>query len=186
MADPPWKQKAGTLRGREGFLDAGGASADLPYRTMTVAEISALPVSDLAESDAHLYLWTTNRYLEDAFGVARAWGFNYSTTIVWDKAPIGDGLGGAWGINTEFCLFCKRGRLPAIGSVGRTCFSWKRRYKNGHPQHSAKPVAAQDQIEQISPGPYLELFARSQRLGWDSWGNEALEHVEIPTTAAIP
>ena len=84
VADPPWRTMAGPLNGREGFGDATGASRPLPYPTMTVDAIKALQVP--AANDAHLYLWTTNGYLRDAFDVARAWGFEYSTTLVWAKA----------------------------------------------------------------------------------------------------
>ncbi len=91
VADPPWPQKGGgSLKGREGFLDAGGPSLALPYHTMTVEEIAALEVP--AGPDAHLYLWTTSGFLRDAFRVVEAWGFRYSTTLVWAKAPIGHGL----------------------------------------------------------------------------------------------
>jgi N6-adenosine-specific RNA methylase IME4 len=91
---------------------------------MTVDEIAGMgcPAAD----DAHLYLWTTSGFLPDAFRVMAAWGFAYSTTLVWAKAPIGHGLGGAYGIATEFVLFGRRGRLPAMGRVGRNWFTWKR------------------------------------------------------------
>lgn len=172
VADPPWPQKgAGALVGREGFGDATGASKPMPYSTMTVAEIAALPVAGLAAADAHLYLWTTNGFLRDAFDVIEAWGFRYSTTLVWTKAPMGGGLGGAYGISTEFLLYARRGRLPERQRVGTTWFAWKRRYDaRGKPLHSAKPPPALDVVESVSPGPYIELFARERRLGWDSWG----------------
>lgn len=180
VADPPWEQKAGTLKGREGWYDAHGKSRDLPYPTMTVNEIAALPVSDLAEADAHLYLWVTNKYLPDAFSVATAWGFRYSTALVWCKKVMGQGLGGAFGIDTEYVLFCRRGSLAHHGRVIGTWHQWKRAYdERGKPKHSAKPPQFLDLVEQVSPGPYLEMFARRQRLGWDTWGNEALNHVDI-------
>jgi N6-adenosine-specific RNA methylase IME4 len=172
VADPPWPQKGGgTLRGREGFLDAGGASDPMPYRTMTVADITALGCP--AAPDAHLYLWTTSGFLAAGFEVMAAWGFAYSTTLVWAKAPIGHGLGGAYGIATEFVLFGRRGTLPARKKVGRNWFQWKRPYdQRGKPRHSAKPPEFYAMVEQVSPGPYLEMFARDYRLGWDGWGDE--------------
>jgi len=173
VADPPWPQKGGgSLMGREGFLDAGGKSLPLPYKTMTIDEIAALPID--AAPDAHLYLWTPSGFLPDAFRVVAAWGFRYSTTLVWAKRPIGFGLGGAYGIATEFVLFARRGKLPAIGRVGRNWFDWKRPYdKRGKPRHSAKPPAFFDLVQTVSPGPYLEMFARDSRPGWDAWGDEA-------------
>jgi N6-adenosine-specific RNA methylase IME4 len=188
VADPPWDVKAGppsgdyaVVNGSQVWNLSSSKSRDLSYPTMGVAEIEALPVSDLAESDAHLYLWTTNGYLPQAFGVLRAWGFTYSTTIVWAKTPFGGGgLGGKWRITTEYLLHATRGSLPALGHVIGTWFHVKREYdERGKPQHSRKPSFFLDQIEQVSPGPYLELFARRQRLGWDTWGDEALEHVEM-------
>lgn len=184
VADPPWDVMAGPLSGREGFGDATGASRPLAYPSMTVDQIKAMRVSDVASKNAHLYLWTTNGYLRDAFDVAAAWGFNYSTTLVWAKNPMGDGLGGAYGISTEYCLFCRRGKLPTRRNIGSTWFNWKRRYDlRGKPMHSAKPEAFIWTVEQVSPPSYLELFARENRLGWDSWGNECLS-VELPLEAA--
>jgi N6-adenosine-specific RNA methylase IME4 len=174
VADPPWEQKAGTLRGREGFLDCGGKSADLPYPTMTVAEIAALPVYDLTEQDAHLYVWVTNKYLPRIFDVLAWWNFTYSTTLVWCKKPMGGGLGGKFGVTTEFLIHATRGSLAATGRVTGTWFDVKRQYLNGKPQHSAKPEFFLDLIEQVSPGPHLEMFSRRARLGWDTWGDQAL------------
>jgi N6-adenosine-specific RNA methylase IME4 len=176
VADPPWPQKGGgSLRGREGFLDAVGRSKPLPYAILSLDEIAALPVADWAATDAHLYLWTTSGFLPAAFDIVRAWGFTYSTALVWAKAPIGHGLGGAFGIATEYVLFARRGSLPALSKVGRNWFTWKRPYdERGKPRHSAKPTGFYDMVEQVSAAPYLEVFARPpHRLGWDVWGNES-------------
>jgi N6-adenosine-specific RNA methylase IME4 len=174
VADPPWEQKAGTLRGREGWLDAHGASANLPYATMSVDEIAAVPVGEWARDDAHVYLWVTNKYLPRGFDVLEAWGFRYSTTIVWCKKPMGGGLGGKFGVSTEYVLHGTRGSLPAIGRVRGTWFQWKRPYdERGKPKHSSKPPEFLGLVEKVSPGPYLEVFARRRRQGWDVWGDEA-------------
>lgn len=171
VVDPPWPQKGGG----SGFLDAGGASLPMPYAVLPLADIAALPVSQYAAQDAHLYLWTTSGFLPSAFEVVRAWGFVYSTMLVWAKAPIGHGLGGAYGIATEFVLFARRGSLAPLSKAGRNWFDWKRPYDaRGKPRHSAKPAGFYDIVEQVSPPPYLELFARPpHRLGWDVWGNES-------------
>jgi len=182
LADPPWQVKAGRNPGGEGFTGQSTSSRPLDYEPMSVEEIEALPVGDMAEDNAHLYLWTINRYVEEAFSVARAWGFTYSTLLTWKKKPMGSGLGGAWGISSEHVLYCRRGSLPAIGKVAGTCFEFKRPYdERGKPKHSAKPPEFLDLIEQASPGPYLELFSRERipRLGWDYWGNESLGTVEL-------
>ena len=191
VADPPWKVGAGPA-GAPYTLDEDGIqrwdkvsrpSRPLAYQSMTVDEIKALRVADVAAADAHLYLWTTNGYLRDAFDVVKAWGFQYSTTLVWAKNIMGGGLGGAYGISTEYCLFCRRGTLAAIGRVKGTWFNWKRPYKGGYPNHSAKPPEFFAMVDQVSPGPYLEMFARDRRFGWDSWGNE-VDSVSLPLEAA--
>ena len=169
-ADPPWEVGAGPLFG-------GGASRPLEYPTLSVAEIAALPVRELAAEDAHLYLWTINAYLEQAFEVVRAWGFEYSTTLVWAKKPLGSGLGPTFGISTEFILFARRGSLAHKEHHAGTCFDWKRG------RHSEKPEAFyRDVVEKVSPGPYLELFARVPRPGWSVWGSDATREPRIRGT----
>ncbi len=88
VADPPWHTTAGP-----GWA-SGGRSRPLTYPTMSLDEIKALPVRDVAADVCHLYLWTTNGYLEASYTVARSWGFKPSTMLVWAKKPIGLGLGG--------------------------------------------------------------------------------------------
>lgn len=182
VADPPWDTKRGRYGGDPGlgFLSANQDSRPLAYETLTPEAIAALPVLEHVAAAAHLYLWTTNGYLRAAFDIAVAWGFTYSTTLVWAKKPMGGGLGGTYGISTEFCLFCRRGSLAAKQRVTGTWFPWKRPYdERGKPRHSAKPPAFMEMVEQTSPGPYLELFAREARLGWDRWGDEVDSTVEL-------
>jgi N6-adenosine-specific RNA methylase IME4 len=185
-ADPPWRVKAGPGAGGYVLNDEGvqiwqqvtTPTRDLAYPSMTVDEIAALRVP--AADDAHLYLWTINRYVEDAYRVARAWGFEPSTMLVWAKNPMGGGLGGAWGITTEYLLFARRGSLRATGRITGTWFNVPRPYDHrGKPRHSAKPEHFYDMIEQVSPGPYLEMFARRHRLGWSVWGNEVESDVAL-------
>lgn len=161
MCDPPWRYGSTRPTSR------GYARSGLDYETLTVEQIRALPVASLAEDDAHLYLWTTNKHLEHAPSIARAWGFEPSITLVWCKPPKGHQIFAAFNICTEFVLFCRRGVLPATQTIERNWWEWKRH------AHSAKPEAFIDTVEQVSPPPYVELFARRQRLGWSTWGNEA-------------
>ena len=182
LADPPWRTHSGRLTGRRGFADSyAGANRRLPYPTMSVADIAALAVSTIAAADAHLWLWTTNGYLEAAFGVIRAWDFHYSTTHVWAKAAMGSGLGESFGITTEFLLFARRGRAPVRNRITGTWHAWPRRYVNGAPAHSKKPEGAYALIEHASHGPLVELFSREDqpRLGWSYWGNESLGTAEL-------
>lgn len=179
VADPPWNVMGGPLAGGhgKGFVGTVGSRA-LPYPTMTVEQIAALPVGNYAAHDCALYLWTINAYVEAAYYVARAWGFKPSTLLTWCKAPMGGGLGGAHGITTEFVLYARAGSPVERRQTG-TWHRWKRHYINGKPAHSAKPDAFYDLVEATNDGPYLELFARRARLGWDYAGNESLEHLTI-------
>lgn len=184
VIDPPWPQKGGgPLRGGhgEGFIGTTG-SQPMPYSTMSIDEIKGLRVAELADpGGCHLYLWTTNRFLRDAFAVLDSWGFNYSTTLVWAKTPMGGGLGGAYGISCEYVLFARRGNLAATSRVRGTWFSWKRPYNAaGKPMHSAKPPEFYAMVEQVSPGLRLEMFARRPRSGWDLWGDQAPDAVSLP------
>jgi N6-adenosine-specific RNA methylase IME4 len=143
---------------------------------MPVAEIAAMPVEELVAADAHLYLWTTNRYLRMAHSVAEAWGFKPSQTLTWCKPARGIGPGGAFSNTTEFVLFCRRGKLDYQDRIDTTWWLWPRG------EHSVKPAAFLDIVERVSPGPYVELFARAPRLGWDSWG-KGYEGAACPSQA---
>lgn len=171
VADPPWHYTgtSGVNRGR----NAGSRKPFLPYPTMSLDEIAELPVSDLVENDAHLFLWTTQRYLIPAFDVVRAWGFQHSATLTWCKEPIGVGPGGLFSVTTEFVLYGRRGKPERLSRVPTTWWLWPRG------EHSVKPEAFLDMVEGAVPGPYLEMFSRRARMGWDTWGNESLGHVEM-------
>lgn len=180
VADPPWEYATGT--GVTFEAPKGGAAKKtlLPYSQMSLAEITALPVESIAADDAHLYLWTTQRYLEDTFDIARAWGFEPSSTLAWCKAPRGWQPGGAYMNTLEFVIFARRGKLPPIERCTRQWWEWPRG------AHSAKPEAFLDIVESVSPGPRVEMFARRARLGWDTWGNESLGQASLDLGAAVP
>ena len=165
VADPPWPMKRS-----KGTLYAGATdtpcmkTVDLDYPVMPVADIAALPVRDVAADGCHLYLWTTQRFLRDAYTVLDAWGFRQGAVLVWSKPP--KGVCGTWVCSAEFCIFARRGTLQHLRRHIGTVFNWSRG------RHSAKPEAFQDMVETVSPGPRLELFARRERPGWTVWGNE--------------
>jgi N6-adenosine-specific RNA methylase IME4 len=133
---------------------------------MTLDQIAAMPVESLAATYCHLYLWTVNRFITDAYQIATAWGFSPRMLLTWCKEPIGQGPGREFASTTEFILLAKRGNGDgrAISRINRNWWVWPR----GH--HSEKPPAFLDIVEQVSPAPYVELFARQPRFGWDSWG----------------
>ena len=173
VADPPWPYKA---RMRSDAAN-GKLMRAVPfdeYATMPVDDIAALPVRDVAADGCHLYLWTTQAFLRDAYTVIDAWGFKQGALLVWSKPPMG--VCGTYVCSAEFCIFARRGTLVAKRRHIGTVFSWSRG------RHSAKPEAFQDMVETISPGPYLELFARRPRPGWTVWGNEVETNiVDLPS-----
>jgi N6-adenosine-specific RNA methylase IME4 len=145
---------------------------------LSLDDLYALPVRDLAARNAHLYLWTTNAFIVEAHTLARAWGFKPKTILTWvkvhqdDRARVSVGTGYYYRGATEHIVFAVRGSLPLQTKEALpTAYLWPR-----IGQHSAKPPAFGDLVEKASPGPYLELFCRQPRIGWDSWGR-GYEHL---------
>ena len=169
LADPPWQ-----------FLNKTGKVAPehrrlARYRTMTVDEITALPVEKVAAPTAHLYLWCPNALLPDGFAVMKAWGFTYKSNIVWHKVrkdggSDGRGVGFYFRNVTELILFGVRGKNARTLAPGRRQVNLLATRKR---EHSRKPDEQYGIIEACSPGPYLELFARGRRKDWATWGNQA-------------
>lgn len=170
VVDPPWDYPGGWPN----FANRREDRAPLPYEAMPLDDIKALPVGELVRKEGHAWLWTTNRYLPDAFDVLSGWGFTYRQCIVWCKDEKGRlGPGGVCAQTTEYVLLGQRiksgtnvhGRRT-IGRNPSTWHIWPRR------AHSQKPAEFYDLVESVTPGPYADLFARSTRLGWDGWGAE--------------
>lgn len=161
LVDPPWPLQSGEKH----------------YRTMSLARIKALPVGALAARDAHLWLWTTNALLPTAYEVAEAWGFTVRSPLTWVKFRLG--LGGRYQLRnaTEQLLFCTRGKAP-LGS--RSQPTW---FNAPVTEHSRKPAEQFAIIERVSPGPYLELFARRRpesNQPWAVWGDQVDSDIRIP------
>ena len=143
------------------------------YSTMTLEEIKTLPVADVCTENAHLYLWIPNALIQYGLDVMEAWGFKYKTNLIWykirkDGGPDRRGVGFYFRNVTEIVLFGVKGSMRTLQpgrSMPNIVSSRKR-------EHSRKPDELYEVIEQCSPGPYLELFARTKRAGWDVWGNE--------------
>ncbi len=166
LADPPWPEHGG------GAIKRG---ADRHYDLMSVDDIALLPVTFWAATDAHLYLWVTNNYLEDGLSVLRAWGFRYVTTITWLKERHGQpqiGLGQYFRGVTEHCLFGVRGVIPYRTKENGQRAQGVTGFVSARQEHSVKPVELRSMVELVSPGPRLEMFARREFEGWDAWGNE--------------
>jgi N6-adenosine-specific RNA methylase IME4 len=187
VADPPWEYPEGFARStptgkslnvkRDTWAENNRFQRkDLPYEAMSVADIRALPLREFASTDCRCFLWTTNKWLESAFGVMKAWGFFQRQLLVWEKASGGPFITSVAPNTAEFILVGTKGAPERTGSFLATVLRYPAKRK-----HSTKPEGFFDDVEQVSPGPYLELFARRQRLGWDTWGNEALEHVSLET-----
>ncbi len=167
LVDPPWQftNRTGKVAPEHKRLHR--------YRTMSVDEISALPVKSHAAKNAHLYLWVPNALLGEGLAVMKAWGFQYKTNLVWykvrkDGGPDGRGVGFYFRNVTELLLFGTRGHMRTL-APGRRQVNLVRTRKE---EHSRKPSQFYDLIESCSPGPYLELFARVKRTGWTQWGDE--------------
>ena len=154
-------------------------TAEAHYPTMTTEHIAGLRVGDLAAPDAHLYMWVPNAILLrqresiagylDAAAIVRRWGFEPKSLLTWIKSEKGAGMGFFFRGDTEHVMFAVRGSLP-IPAAERI----SNVFRGGRGGHSQKPDAFLDLVEQVSPAPRVELFARRARFGWDYWGDESL------------
>ena len=164
LADPPWNERGG------GKIKRG---ADRHYPLMKEPEIKALMsewLDQCVAENAHLYMWVTNNYLPHGLRVLEHLGFRYVTNVVWVKSRIG--LGRYFRGQHELCLFAVRGRGFAVRKPANNIPSLIGRQLIKPERHSQKPLEAYEMIEARSEGPYLELFARKRREGWDALGNE--------------
>jgi N6-adenosine-specific RNA methylase IME4 len=175
LADPPWRfqNSTGKVAPQHQRLSR--------YNTMSLKEIIALPVSEIADNPAHLYLWVPNALLPDGLAVMEAWGFAYKSNLVWHKirkdgGSDGRGVGFYFRNVTELVLFGVRGKNARTLDAGRRQVNYIATQKR---EHSRKPDELYPIIEACSPGPLAELFARGRRDGWAGWGNESEEY--LPT-----
>lgn len=170
-ADPPWAYRVWSKKG-------AGRSAESHYPTMSLEDIKALPVADLADQDCALFLWITFPMLREAWSVMDAWGFSFKTVaFVWVKLNrksngLFTGMGYWTRANAEICLLATKGHP-------------KRQARNVHQvilshveEHSKKPDEARRRIEVLMGDvPRVELFARQHLPGWDVWGNEVADSI---------
>lgn len=178
LADPLWRfqNKTGKVAPEHKRLAR--------YPTLTFEEIENLPVRDVVEETAHLYLWVPNALLAEGLQVMKHWGFQYKTNLIWykvrqDGGPDRRGVGFYFRNVTEMVLFGVRGKHARTLAPGRRqeniMLSRKR-------EHSRKPDEQYAIIEACSPGPFLELFARGPREGWFTWGNQSKQYTPTWTT----
>jgi len=153
-ADPPWPYQNQATRGATGRH----------YPAMSIDEMAALPIAELAADASHLHLWTTNAFLFESHRLIGAWGFQYKSCFVWNKPQMG--IGNYWRVSHELMLLGVRGSCPFRSHRQRSWLTADRR------EHSRKPEEVRALIETVSPGPYLELFGRRVVAGWTVWGNE--------------
>jgi N6-adenosine-specific RNA methylase IME4 len=183
VADPPWPYRSpgeilrSSLEHRpnrdKSLLAKFGPGSKQRYGAMTIDQLKALPVPDLARDNAHLYLWTTNAFMVEAHEIAQAWGFTQKTIITWTKVHHADKTkpsmktGYYFRGATEHVLFCVRG-------------SMRLQTKKAYPTslivprlpHSVKPDEFYQMVEECSPKRRLDMFARRKRKGWDAFGDE--------------
>ncbi len=162
VADPPWWPSLHrNTKGRAAGPYRAGPQRY--YHLLTVEQIAALAPKSAPK--AHLWLWCINQHVDWGYAVARAWGFEPQQMLTWVKPTLGTGR---FQSNSEQVLVCRKGGPVdnAFGATGGTWFNWPRR------RHSEKPAAFFSLVERASPGPRLEMFARTRRDGWDSWGDE--------------
>lgn len=178
-ADPPWRYETWSAKGT-------GRSAEQHYATMSPEDIAALPVAELAAKDCVLFLWATWPTLPQGLALIEAWGFTYKTCAFdWMKADVSTidlfpdpkdaqmKLGHWTRSNSEPCLLATKGAPKRLHADVRMGIIERPR------QHSRKPTTVYERIEHLVPGPYIELFARSTRPGWQSWGNQVGKFGEV-------
>ena len=164
-ADPPWSFKTFSDKGKD-------RSPENHYNVMSLKDICNLPISKIANDTSVLLMWVVDPLLDKAFEVINAWGFKYKTVgFTWAKTNRKSegyftGLGYWTRGNPEMCLLATKGKPKRISkSVPQLVVEQRR-------EHSRKPDIMYNHIENLLEGPYIELFARTQRSGWDSWGNQ--------------
>lgn len=172
LADPPWQfqNRTGKMAPEHKRLSR--------YPTLTLKEIKELPVQTIVNETAHLYLWVPNALLAEGLQVMEHWGFTYKTNLIWykirkDGGPDRRGVGFYFRNVTEMILFGVRGKNARTLQPGRSqenIISTQKR------EHSRKPDEQYKIIEDCSPGPFIELFARGKRAGWFSWGNQSKDY----------
>lgn len=169
VADPPWwpRLHQNTIGRRTGKYRAGPQRYYELMKTQDICEM--VPAT---QAKAHLWLWVINQHIDWGYEVARSWGFEPQQILTWAKPGLGTGQ---FQSNTESVLLCRKGG-PSGNAFGKTRGTWFHWPRPPGRKHSEKPKEFFDLVEQVSPGPYLEMFARCRRAGWESHGNQLPSH----------
>jgi N6-adenosine-specific RNA methylase IME4 len=172
LADPPWQfeNRTGKMAPEHKRLSR--------YTTLSLDQIKSIPVKDVLEDRAHLYLWVPNALLYEGLQVMESWGFKYKTNLIWykvrkDGGPDRRGVGFYFRNVTEILLFGVKGKNIRTLKPGRTQENIIVKSKR---EHSRKPDEQYKLIESCSWGPYMEMFARGNRPDWFCWGNQAEDY----------
>lgn len=172
MADPAWRFAVRSPKGE-------GRSASQHYATMTIEEIKTIPVADMAAPDCALFLWVIDTMIPDGLEVIKAWGFQFKTVgFNWGKlnrdgSPF-MGTGYWTRANPELCFLATRGHPKRLDRGVRRLILAQRR------EHSRKPDDAYAGVQRLVSGPYLDMFSREKRSGWDQWGSEPDKFARAP------
>lgn len=181
LCDPPWKYMVRSDKGM-------GRSPDRHYKTMTLAELKALPVRDLCDKNCILFMWVIDTHVDQALELAKAWGFKYKTVgFYWAKTnqdgkTFFQGTGHWTRANPEHVYECYFGEteqevercfLATTGAPKRVGKNVPRFMSSPRREHSRKPDEIWNRIERLVDGPYLEMFGRQQHGDWTIMGDEA-------------
>ncbi|NCU31616.1 MAG: hypothetical protein EOM23_01470 [Candidatus Moranbacteria bacterium] len=157
-ADPPWKYG-------NSMPDYFTEQAN-HYPLMTIEELCEMPIKEMTAKNAVLFMWVTSPILEECFELINAWGFKYKTSFIWDK--VKHNMGHYSSVRHELLLLCIKGSYPKESNNLRDSVFTEERT-----QHSKKPQYFYELIEEMYPsGKKIELFSRTKREGWYSYGNQ--------------
>ena len=165
VIDPPWNM---TMTGKVGRRE--NRPQELPYKTMTLKEIYDFSLKDFANDGSHIYLWTTNKFLRESFKFFDSWNVRFHLVLVGCK-PSGFAPNCGYIFGTEFCLLGFYGKKPMQKWKHIGKLNWFNMY-NPAGNHSCKPDIFYDLVEEMSHEPYIDIFSRKNRAGWNVYGNE--------------
>lgn len=167
VIDPPWPHKMSGFTQRRVKSSGNALASELPYETMSLHEIGAIPIPEILEDDAMVFCWTVNKFLPATFPLLETWGLKYAYTMTWVKNH-GIQNPGSLQMNAEWIVVGRKGQLKykEIKAFAIANF-WKRG------EHSEKPEEFYDLLRRVTPGPRIDIFGRRNIPGFTSWGNEA-------------